>query len=195
MRYNEAMGHPEAEAITQLLAQVRDGDAAAGEVVLPLLYRQLHASAMAAMRGEARAVTMQPTALVNECWLRLQRSPGAPYADRGQFLRLAGRVMRNVLVDVARQRQRRPNAAGDVLALDIGGGDTAEVVDFLDLEAAVARLAEHDEQLVQLVELRYFAGMTLEETAQVLEVSTTQVHRMWQLARAFLLRELRDGRV
>lgn len=160
---------------------------------MPLLYRQLRTSALAAMRGEARAVTMQPTALVNECWLRLQRSPGAPCSDRGQFLRLAGRVMRNVLVDVARQRQRRPNSAGGVVELDIGG-EQPNLVDFLDLEAAIAKLADCDQELVRLVELRYFAGMTLEETAQAMEISTTQAHRMWQLARAFLLRDLIGGR-
>ena len=180
-------------AITQLLAQARDGDAAAGDVVMPLIYRQLRTSALAAMRGEARAVTMQPTALVNECWLRLQRSPGAPCSDRGQFLRLAGRVMRNVLVDVARQRQRRPNSAGGGVELDIGG-EQPNLVDFLDLEAAIAKLADCDQELVRLVELRYFAGMTLEETAQAMEISTTQAHRMWQLARAFLLRDLIGGR-
>jgi RNA polymerase sigma factor (TIGR02999 family) len=160
---------------------------------MPLIYADLHARAAAVMRGERRQVTMQPTALVHEAWLRLQQSPGSDWQSRAHFLRLAGRVMRNVLVDRAR---RRPAAAGDEVADQVAiaiGPDIDDQVDVLDLQAALAALAARDPELEQIVDLRFFAGLTLQETADALGKSVTSVHRGWELARAFRLRELRRG--
>lgn len=182
-----------AEQITRLLSQLSAGDTRAAERLMPLLYADLHARAAAMMRREHSGVTLQPTALLNEAWLRLQRSPGGSYADRSHFLRLAGRVMRNVLVDHARRRNRADiHRDGEALAVAIGPGaeDRAAV---LDLQQALQRLATRDPELEQIVELRFFAGLTLQETADTLGMTTSSVHRAWELARAFLLRELRQA--
>jgi RNA polymerase sigma factor (TIGR02999 family) len=178
--------------ITALLSRVQAGDATAAEQLLPLLYAHLHERAAALMRREARAVTLQPTALVHEAWLRLQQSPGAAWTDRSHFLRLAARVMRNVLIDGARRR-RAAGAADDAgsAALTVAAADAAEPIDVIDLHAALARLGERDPELERLVELRFFGGLTLQETAAALDKSLTATHRAWELARAFLARELR----
>lgn len=178
--------------ITELLARMRAGDVDAGERLMPLLYAHLHERAAALMRRESREVTMQPTMLVHEAWLRLQQSPGDGWQDRGHFLRLAGRVMRNVLVDNARRRRSAAAADSEQVAIAIGPQPDDRVA-VLDLHAALQRLAERDPELEQIVEMRFFAGLTLQETAAALEKSTTSVHRAWELARAFLLRELRDA--
>lgn len=185
------MAEPTDPMITQLLARMREGDAVASEQLMPLLYAHLHERAVALMRRESREVTMQPTMLVHEAWLRLQQNPGSGYEDRGHFLRLAGRVMRNLLVDSARRRKHAAGGADpEVLAIAIGP-DADDRVDVLDLQAALEALARRDPELEQIVEMRFFAGLTLQETAQALGKSTTGVHRGWELARAFLLRELR----
>ena len=180
--------------ITQLLGRYRNGDAAAGERLLPLLYGSLRARAAALMRGESREVTLQPTALVHEAWMRLSRSPGGQWRDRGFFLRLAGRVMRNVLV--ARARRWRPKTVEDIdpatLAVPIGPGER-DHVEILDLDAALDRLARRDPELAELVDMRFFGGATLQEAGELLGKSTAAVHRSWELARTILLRELRRG--
>ncbi len=187
------MAEPAEPMITQLLARMRDGDAVAAEQLMPVLYAHLHERAASLMRRESREVTMQPTMLVHEAWLRLQQSPGGGWDDRGHFLRLAGRVMRNVLVDNARRR-RRTVGGDDAESLAIAIGPAADDrADVLDLQAALERLAMRDPELEQIVEMRFFAGLTLQETAAAIGKSTTSVHRAWELARAFLLRELRGA--
>lgn len=178
-------------AITRLLVRLREGDAAAGEQLVPLIYERLHARAAAAMRGEHRQVTMQPTVLVHEAWMRLQSSPAASWEDRGHFLRLAGRVMRNILVERARRRRVERDGGVDpqVIAVTIGGG-AGDQVELLDLHAALERLAARDPELGELVDMRFFAGLTLQEAADLLGRSVTSLHRSWEFARSFLLREL-----
>lgn len=178
--------------ITELLADLRGGSQAAQEAVASWLYPRLRAVAGAAMAKEGRHVTMQPTVLVHEAWLRLSRGEGQDYGSRQQFLRLAGRVIRNVLIDAARSRRGRESIGDGEAALQLAIGPApADVVEVLDLQAALERLAARDPELEQVVELRFFAGLTLEETAEVLDRSTTSVHRAWQLARAILIRDLR----
>ncbi|MCA8953830.1 MAG: RNA polymerase subunit sigma [Planctomycetes bacterium] len=188
------MTEPSDAEITQLLTRFRDGDADAGERLVPLLYASLRARAESLMRGESREVTLQPTVLVHEAWLRLCRSPGGEWRDRGFFLRLAGRVMRNVLVD--RARRKRPAVADGVdpetLAIPIGPG-ADDHVEVLSLHEALERLAERDPELADLVDMRFFGGVTLEDAAEVLGRSRAAVHRSWELARTILLRELRRG--
>ncbi|MCR9245708.1 MAG: ECF-type sigma factor [bacterium] len=180
-----------AAEITKLLSRLSGGEQAAAEQLMPLLYADLHKKAQAIMQREQHGVTLQPTALLNEAWMRLQPREGQ-YADRTHFLRLAGRVMRNVLVDHARRRRRtsKESIDGD-LAIAIGG-ETEGRAAVLDLQAALERLAARDPELEQIVELRFFGGLTVQETATVLEKSPSAVHRAWELARAFLLRELRS---
>lgn len=176
--------------ITRLLLRLRHGDGAAGEQLMPLLYADLHARAEQLMRGERRGLTLQPTALLHEAWVRLSQSPGTTWTDRGHFLRLAAKVMRNVLVDHARRRHTEAGVTADALPVALGP-DAADQVDVLDLQAALQRLAAHDPELDRIVELRFFGGLTLQETAQALGKPTSSVHRAWELARAFLLRELK----
>ncbi|MFK7742493.1 MAG: ECF-type sigma factor [Planctomycetota bacterium] len=188
--------------ITQLLGRVRAGDDAAEQELLPLIYADLHARAAALMRSERSDATLQPTALVHEAWLRLQKSPGeSDWSSRRHFLGLAARVMRNVLVDRARRRrateeldlERDGIAVRAGSAAAVGGGEGLDMVDVLDLHAAMERLRERDPELERIVELRFFAGMTLQEVADTFGKSLTSVHRGWELARSFLQRELLRG--
>lgn len=178
--------------ITELLADLRGGSQEAQEAVALWLYPRLRTVARAEMAKERRRVTMEPTVLVHEAWLRLSRGGVRDFESRQHFLRLAGRVIRNVLVDAARSRRGRKLVGDDDAALQLAIGPRAgDVVEVLDLHAALERLAARDPELERVVELRFFAGLTLEETAEVLDRSTTSVHRAWQLARAILIRDLR----
>jgi RNA polymerase sigma factor (TIGR02999 family) len=178
--------------ITQLLADFQDGSAEAQEVVAAWLYPRLRSVAQAEMAKEARHITVQPTVLVHEAWLRLSKGESQDFESRRHFLRLAGRVIRNVLVDAARSRKGRVSKQGDDSGLELAiGPEQGDLVDVLDLQAALERLAKRDPELERIVELRFFAGLTLDETAEALDRSTTSVHRAWQLARAILIRDLR----
>ncbi len=183
-----------AAQITQLLTRLQRGESTAADELMPLLYADLHARARSMMRREPANSTLQPTALLHEAWMRLQ--PAAEgIGDRRHFVRLAGRVMRNVLVDHARRRRRRPTEslpAEDEVAIAIGPGPDERIA-VLDLQAALERLAQRDPELEEIVELRFFGGLTLQETADTLERSRAAVFRSWELARAFLLRELSRG--
>jgi RNA polymerase sigma factor (TIGR02999 family) len=182
--------------ITALLADLRVGDEAAQEAVASWLYPRLRAVAGAEMAKEGRQVTVQPTMLVHEAWIRLTGGQERDYQSRQHFLRLAGRVIRNILVDAARSRRSRASGHGEESPLELAiGPEPTDVIGVLDLQAALERLAERDPELERIIELRFFAGLTLEETAEVLDRSTTSVHRAWQLARTILIRELRrtDG--
>lgn len=191
--------------ITVLLTRLRGGDSAAAEQLIPLVYADLHARAAAIMRGERQQGTLQPTALVHEAWMRLQKSPGNSCENRRHFLRLAGRVMRNVLVDRARRRREHANVDVASLAITLppgsgslplshADGSGGDCIDVLDLQTALERLAERDPELEEIVDMRFFAGLTLRETAEALGKSVTGVHRAWELARTFLLRELRQAK-
>lgn len=177
--------------INQLLARLRAGDASVSQQLIPLIYADLHTRAAAIMRNENREMTLQPTALVHEAWMRLQQSPGSGCEDRSHFMRLAGRVMRNVLIDRARRRRAATKDVDvETLAIPIGA-DGGDCIDVLDLQAALERLSARDPELEEIVDMRFFAGLTLEETAAAVGKSVTSVHRAWELARTFLLRELR----
>ena len=156
------------------------------------LYAELHRVAAALMARERTAHTLGPTALVSEAWLRLA---GSEVNDRGHFLRLAARAMRHVLVDHARARGRTKRG-GEAARVPL---DTAlawyeeQHLDVLAIDEALTRLAGVDGELVKLVELRFFAGLTLEETAAALEVSVATVERSWKVARLWLARDLGLG--
>lgn len=186
---------PRVNRTTQLLRQMARGDDRSAEELLPLVYAELHQLAQQFMRNERDGHTLQPTALLHEAWLRLTDQGERTPEDRGHFVRVAARAMRNVLVDHARRRAaekrgsgRRVIPLGDVLEPWEKGG-----LDVLDLHEALERLAEKDEALPKLVELRFFAGLTLEETAAALDVSVAQARWSWGLARGWLRRELIGG--
>jgi RNA polymerase sigma factor (TIGR02999 family) len=180
---------------TELLAQAKSGDDKAVSKLMPLVYEELRRIAASYIRRERPGQTLQATALVNEAYIRLISEKAHNWQNRTHFLAIAALSMRQILV----QRARRRNAAkrgGDPerIALDeqllpAEGGGPGEV-DVLALDEALTRLAELDERQAKVVELRYFGGLTVEETAEALDVSPATVKRHWMLARAWLKREL-----
>jgi RNA polymerase sigma factor (TIGR02999 family) len=179
-------------AVTQLLRAWAGGDETAGERLFPLLYGELRRQAAGYMRRERRHHSLQPTALVHEAYLRLAGGQGVDWRDRGQFFAIAAHVMRQVLVDHARRRRA---AKRDGLRVTLGDGDAAVApLDVLDLEEALAGLARLDERQARVVELRFFAGLGVEETAEVMGLAPRTVKREWQTARAWLQHRLLHGR-
>jgi RNA polymerase sigma factor (TIGR02999 family) len=169
-----------------LFARFRDGDAAALGDVISALYAELHALAEHRMRGENRRHTLQPTALVNECYLRLMRGPVA-INDRNHFMALAAQAMRRVLVDHAR-RKRSEKRGGDrqQVTLELVPGRGSVDVDVLALDQALDELAVLDARAAQVVELRFFGGHTDKEVSEILDQKLPTVRRDWVFARSFL---------
>jgi RNA polymerase sigma factor (TIGR02999 family) len=180
-------------AVTKLLRAWNDGDPEAREQLLPLVYRELRRQAAFYLRRERRDHTLPATALVHEAYLRLVGQE-ASYANRAHFLALAASMMRRVLVDHARARAAAKRPQPDLMiALDEQAGPAVEPrpVELLGLDRALTELAAVDERQARLVELRYFVGLTAEETAEVMGISLTTVKREWSLARAWLYRHLK----
>lgn len=176
--------------VTQLLLAWRGGDEAAFERLIPLVYGELRRLARARLRREPDGHTLQPTALAHEACLKLLRHPGVDWQGRAHFLALAALEMRRILVGHARRRRAAKRGGGATfvpLADDLAGAAT---VDLVDLDDALAALARLDARQGRVVELRFFGGLTVEETAHVLGVSPATVKLDWSLARAFLRREL-----
>jgi RNA polymerase sigma factor (TIGR02999 family) len=181
-------------AVTHLLVQVRQGDAAALDRLLPLLYSELHDIAARHMRAERADHTLQPTALVHEAFLRLIGGTGASFDDRTHFLRAASHAMRHVLVDHARARKAAKRGGALRVTLDEAlAGRDEHIIDFLVLDDALTRLAAAEPRWAQVVELRYFGGLEVSEVADVLGISTATVKRDWRFAKAWLSRELELG--
>lgn len=160
------------------------------------LYGELRRIAGAAMAGQPPGHTLQPTAIVHEAWLRLARAGELELADRQRFLALAARVMRQILVDHARAKRRGKRGGGAPrveLVEEIAGSPALPVLDLLALDRALERLAELDRRQVEIFELRYLAGLSVEETAELLALSPTTVKRECAMARAWLLAALSDG--
>ena len=182
-------------ATARLLRRMVDGDPAAAAELLPIVYRELHVVAERLMAGERRAHTLQPTALIHEAWLRLMGGADLEFEDRGHFLRIAAREMRRVLVDHARGRNAAKRGAGRgraPLSAALAWWDQ-DPTDVLALDEALDRLGARDEQLARIVELRFFAGLTNDETGAALGLTERQVRLGWASARGWLRREL-DGR-
>jgi RNA polymerase sigma factor (TIGR02999 family) len=179
--------------VTELLGRWRQGEAAAGEELFGLVYRELRQTAAALMRREGEGHTLQPTALVSEAYLRLVAQRQS-FQNRRQFCGLAGQLMRRVLIDHAREQGALKRGAGQTLVQleDVGGAWGAEV-DLLDLEGALQRLEKELPQHARVVEYRFFGGLTLEETALLMEISVPTASRYWAFAKAWLHRELRPG--
>jgi len=180
--------------LTGLLSQAANGDQDAASSVFSLAYGELRRLAAAVMREERWNHTLQPTALVHEAYLRLATDPGAFGMNRAHFLAIAATAMRRILVEHARGRNAQKRGSGQT-RLSIDDVDVAmpEPVDLLDLvvlDRALARLSEIDPRQSRIVELRYFGGLTVEETSGVIDVSPRTVKREWQMARAWLKREM-----
>lgn len=176
--------------ITRLLRGWADGDVQARDELIPVVYETLHRLARHYMAGEHQAATLQPTALVNEAYLRLVDSRAAAWNGRDHFFGVAAHLMRQVLVDHARRRLSRKRGSGAVnVGLDtaVAGVSVAPVsVDVLALDAALEELTGVDERKCRVVELRYFAGCTEEETASALHLSVATVRRDLRAAEAWL---------
>jgi RNA polymerase sigma-70 factor (ECF subfamily) len=179
--------------VTQLLLAWGNGDPAAGEKLLPVVYAELHRRATAAMRRENEGHTLQPTALVHEAYMRLVDQHRVAWQNRAQFYGIAAQIMRRILIDHAREHLAEKRGGG-ARAVTLSGvepaADSDGEVDVLALHEALERLAVLDARQAKLVELRYFGGLNIEETAEALEVSPATVKREWATARAWLKREL-----
>lgn len=187
---------PAAQAqITGLLQAWQVGTPGALEQLTPLVYAELHRIAARALSRERADHTLQSTALVNEAFLKLVDQTRVEWQNRAHFFGLAAQLMRRVLVDHARRHKRAKRGAGlATVSLDVAGdvadARSLEPVDALDLDRALQKLEALDPGQARIVELRFFGGLTIEETAKVVEASPMTVKREWAVARAWLYREL-----
>jgi len=178
--------------VTHLLRAWSDGDPHALEHLLPLVEAELRRLAGAYMARERREHTLQPTALINEAFIRLAGAKSVRWQDRAHFFGISARLMRRVLVDHARARgfQKRGPRVEKISLDDVSIAAPEPSVDVIALDLALSTLAQKDERMGRVVELRFFGGLTIEETADVLHVSPDTVKREWRLARLWLLRQL-----
>ena len=182
-----------AHEVTQLLRAWREGDEAALEQLLPLVEAELRRLARGYMGRERKDHTLQPTALVNELFLRLTDARQVRWQDRAHFLGISARLMRRILVDHARSRGYRKRGGGaEHVTLDEAMLVSPQpAVDVVALDRVLESLAGIDARKSRVVELRFFGGLTVDETAEVLDVSADTVKRDWRLARLWLLRQLK----
>jgi RNA polymerase sigma factor (TIGR02999 family) len=181
------------QRVTQILRLLDLSDPAQAEELLSIVYDELRQLARRQLQGERAGHTLQPTALVHEAYLRLVDARDLRWESRGHFFGTAARVMRQVLVDHARRRNagKRGGALQRVTLETSIADEDAVAADVLDLHEALERLTANDAELARLVELRFFAGLTLDETAEALGVSRRKVAKDWSVARLWLQRELR----
>lgn len=179
--------------VTRLLQAWSRGEAAALEKLVPLVYRELHLRARRAMAREREAHSLQTTALIHEAYLRLVGASPVDWESRGHFFAISARLMRRILVDRARaRRSQKRGGAARAVSFDeqlVVAGPPAR--DLVSLDDALNALAAVDERKAKVVELRFFGGLSVEETAELLSVSPQTVMRDWRLAKAWLLREMK----
>jgi RNA polymerase sigma factor (TIGR02999 family) len=180
--------------ITVILERIQRGEEQAADRLLPLVYDELRRLAAARMAHEAPGVTLQPTALVHEAYLRLASEPATRWENRSHFMAVAARAMRRILVDHARKHRAAKRGSGaarlTIDHLDRPAVGPDDVVDLVTLDDALSRLASIDPRQARIVELRFFGGLSVDDTAAILSASTRTVKRDWQLARAWLKREM-----
>jgi RNA polymerase sigma-70 factor (ECF subfamily) len=177
--------------VSQLLAEWANGSPSAREQLVPVVYAELRRLAHHYMRGERASHTLQTTALVNELYVRLAGINALQWRDRAHFFAMAATLMRRVLVDYARQRGREKRGGGvSVTSLDANVMAPQSSVDIVALDQALDRLAAVDPQQSRIVELRFFAGLSVEETAEAMGISPATVKRDWATAKLWLYREL-----
>ena len=184
------------QAFQELLSLLGSGDRAALDEMMPLVYAELRRLAGGYMRGECEGHTLQPTAVVHEAYLRLAGQQQVDWRNRAQVLGVAARMMRRVLLDHADRRNaaKRPDPQAAV-TLDVAVAAAGpNPVDLIDLDRALEELGRLDERLAALVELRFFGGLTIEESAAVMEISPATVEREWITARMWLRRRLSTER-
>ena len=186
---------PTSHEVTELLLAWSAGDESALDRLVPLVYAELHRLAKGYMRKERAGQTLQTTALIHEAYLRLIDAKRVEWQNRAHFFGVAGHIMRQILVGMARQRgsQKRGGGARQI-SLDEGLVVTQQQdEDLVAIDEALSALAEVDARKAQVIELRFFGGLTEEETAAALKVSPETVRRDWRLARSWLRRKLSEG--
>ena len=186
---------PATHEVTQLLKAWTGGDEEALEKLTPLVYRQLHQVAQRCMAGQRPDHTLQTTALVNEVYLRLVDCEQVNWQDRAHFFAVSARLMRRILIDFARSRgyQKRGAGATHIPLEEAPSVGSEPDPNLVALDDALKALAAVDERKAKVVELRFFGGLSIDETAEVLKVSVETVVRDWRLAKMWLLRELSEG--
>jgi RNA polymerase sigma-70 factor, ECF subfamily len=183
----------DANEVTRLLGELASGTTGAANRLATLVYDELHIIAVSAMRREDDGHTWQPTELVHEAFSRLVGQQRVAWQNRHHFFGIASQAMRRLLVDHARARQQLKRDGGERVTLTHNVGEAAgDNIDILDLNDALDRLAALDARQARVVELRYFAGLSVEETAETLDVSVATVKRDWRVARAYLRRALSE---
>ena len=183
--------------VTRILEAIDDGDAKAAEKLLPIVYEELRRVAASKMAHQAINQTLQPTALVHEAWLRLAgNDAAAQFTGRTHFFAAAAEAMRHILIDRARRKQARRHGGGQIRvdADEVEIAAPAKDDELLAVNDALDRLAMVDPEKADLVKLRYFVGMTIEEVATALGISEPTAKRRWSLARAWLFNEIRSRR-
>jgi RNA polymerase sigma factor (TIGR02999 family) len=182
------------ESVSVLLVRWREGDQAALQALIPLVYNELRALAHRCLRAERPGHTLQSTALVHEAYLRLLGQNPIPTQNRAHFIAIAAKLMRQILVDYARSRRAAKRGPDRKIELD----ESFELpqkkgLDVVALDDALIGLSRRDAQQEQIVELRFFGGLTIDETAEVLDISSATVKRDWNMAKAWLTREVQRG--
>ena len=181
--------------VTQILSALRGGDRRAFDELLPVVYSELRRLAAQKLRRESPGQTIQATALVHEAYLRLVGPQDQSWENRGHFFAAAAEAMRRILIDRARKKKRIKRGAGaqrlDLATLDLTCPVPSD--ELLALDEALARLQQQDPQKAELVKLRFFAGMTTEQAAELLNISRATAERHWSFARAWLYREITGG--
>jgi RNA polymerase sigma factor (TIGR02999 family) len=179
--------------VTRILNAIEHGDAKAADELLPLVYEELRKLAAHRMTNEAPGQTLQPTALVHEAWLRLVGSENPKFEGRAHFFGAAAEAMRRILIDRARRKRALRHGGGQqrVNVQDVEISVVAEDDQLLAVNEALDKLAAQDGAKAELVKLRYFVGMTIEQSAQILGISEPTAKRYWAYARAWLYREIK----
>jgi RNA polymerase sigma factor (TIGR02999 family) len=188
---------PSAVDITQLLQDWQRGDGEALERLMPFVYDELHLIATRHLAHERRERTLQTTALVNEAYMKLVDQRKVDWQNRAHFFALAARLMRRIIIDDARRRQREKHG-GDAVLIPIDDVEIStpavpvDAIDVLELDRALTDLGTIDADQSRIVELRFYGGLTIEETAEVMGVSMATIKREWALAKSWLYRALTD---
>jgi RNA polymerase sigma-70 factor (ECF subfamily) len=191
------MTTPPAPDVTQLLLDWSKGNRGASDKLMPLVYDELRRVAQNYLSRERPDHTLQATALVHEAYLKLVNQTSVDWRDRAHFFGLASQMMRHILVDHARRHQaaKRGGFAQRLTIVEAVSFPEQKDFDLVALDEALTRLAELDPQQSRIVEMRFFGGLTVEETAMALGLSVSTLNREWRLAKAWLLRELTDAKV
>lgn len=182
---------PTKSEVTTVLERVRDGDRSAVSELMPLVYDELRALAGSFFANQPTGHSLEPTAIVNEAYLKLVHGPASTWESRAHFFAVAAKAMRQILTDYARQKKTQKRG-GDFDRITLSGLPTPpkQGVDLISLEAALGKFTQLDPQPAKIAELRFLAGLSVKETAHVLGISTRTVEREWFVAKAWLRREL-----